>query len=113
RCAITQFSVQDGLETTVERGVLIDDVMAAPAPAGRLCPRCGDTGVPSATSCPVDDAPLIVNRRGLVVADRYEVAELIGLGGMGGTVWAAVERPFDRPVAVKFVPTTHYDAARR
>lgn len=93
--------------------MLLDDAMDLTSAAGRLCPRCGDVRPQSAAICPADGASLVDDRRGLVVADRYQVGSLIGIGGMGGTVWAAEERPFGRPVAVKIVPATHFDAARR
>jgi eukaryotic-like serine/threonine-protein kinase len=44
----------------------------------------------------MDEDPLI----GTVLADKYEVVERIGTGGMGA-VYKALQRPFDRPVAVK------------
>jgi serine/threonine protein kinase len=37
-----------------------------------------------------------------VIADRYELAELLGKGGMG-EVWAGFDRRLDRKVAVKFI----------
>jgi serine/threonine protein kinase len=37
-----------------------------------------------------------------VIADRYELAELLGQGGMG-EVWAGFDRRLDRKVAVKFI----------
>src|SRR5512146_2077765 len=41
-----------------------------------------------------------LDRRGDVVADRYVLADLVGVGGMG-VVYAAVQRALDRTVAVK------------
>ncbi|OKJ49315.1 serine/threonine-protein kinase [Streptomyces sp. CB02115] len=37
-----------------------------------------------------------------VIADRYELGQLIGRGGMG-EVWAGYDRRLDRPVAVKLI----------
>jgi eukaryotic-like serine/threonine-protein kinase len=43
-------------------------------------------------------APL---RRAQVIADRYELQQEVGRGGMG-EVWLALDRELDRPVALKF-----------
>ncbi|MFD8086987.1 hypothetical protein ACFV4F_35450 [Kitasatospora sp. NPDC059722] len=42
-------------------------------------------------------------RTGMELADRYELAGLIGRGGMG-EVWRATDRRLRRPVAVKILP---------
>lgn len=45
-----------------------------------------------------NEAPLI----GTILAGKYEVVEQVGIGGMG-SVYKALQKPFDRPVAVKIL----------
>src|SRR4051812_10966051 len=60
--------------------------------AGDFCPHCG------ARQARVGVDPLL----GRVVADRYEVLELLREGGMS-RVYRAVQRSLERPVALKIV----------
>lgn len=59
---------------------------------GRFCQSCG------AEQPRVESDPLL----GRVIADRYEIVQLISSGGMG-RVYRGVQRSLNRPVAVKFI----------
>ena len=65
---------------------------------GLFCPSCGSRQPPAQLSAD----PFI----GRVVAERYEIIDLVDTGGMG-RVYRAVQRALDRVVAIKIVqPTT-------
>src|SRR5690242_15803572 len=61
---------------------------------GRFCSACGVEQI--AHSKEVD--PCV----GRTIGDRYEIGELIGVGGMG-RVHRGLQRSLDRPVAIKFI----------
>jgi serine/threonine protein kinase len=61
---------------------------------GRYCPECGAEQV----ARPNPEDPLL----GRVIAERYEIIELVNVGGMG-SVYRARHRALDRPVAIKFI----------
>lgn len=61
---------------------------------GRYCPACGLEQPEIARA----EDPFV----GRTIADRYEIAKLIGEGGMG-RVYRAVQRSLDRAVAIKFI----------
>lgn len=61
---------------------------------GRFCPECGAEQLPR----PASQDPLV----GRIVAERYEIIELVNVGGMG-SVYRARHRALDRPVAIKFI----------
>ena len=93
-----------------------DPLFDAPAPPAMVVSGCVDPNrttpyveVPEPSS-PKDAAP----RAGFTIAGRYEVGAEIARGGMGA-VYAAVDRAFDREVAVKLVREEYVrtDAARR
>ncbi|MBI2376344.1 MAG: serine/threonine protein kinase [Deltaproteobacteria bacterium] len=48
---------------------------------------------------------------GTVIADKYEIIGLLGEGGMG-VVYEAIQRPIDRPVALKLLVGSDRDTAR-
>ena len=50
------------------------------------------------------ESPVFIMKPGDVLADRYEVHEKIGEGGMG-EVYRALDRNLDRQVAVKVLPS--------
>jgi len=50
---------------------------------------------------------------GRTIGDRYLIEKLIGVGGMRSTVWRALQRPTDRPVAVKILPAANAEEAQR
>jgi serine/threonine-protein kinase len=82
---------------------------------GRLrCPVCSRHYSESAEFCPVDGALLLssdalsLSRIGEVLSGRYHVKDVVGHGGMG-TVFAAVQQPIGRKVAVKVL---HPDLAK-
>ncbi len=65
-----------------------------PVDVERFCSICGAEQIAPAA----DGDPLI----GRMVAERYQVMELINAGGMG-RVYRGVQRVLDRPVAIKFI----------
>lgn len=94
------------------------EILLAPAgedpapPPDRVCPRCRAVAPASAAVCDEDATPLITNWSGRVVDGRYAIGRLLGVGGMGGGVWEAVQRPLDRVVAVKLGAPTGDDRRR-
>jgi serine/threonine protein kinase len=70
-------------------------VCAAPLEPGRYCPSCGASVPPPA---PESSDPLL----GSLLADRYELIELLSVGGMG-RIYRALYRALDHVVAVKVV----------
>jgi len=53
------------------------------------------------------------NLAGLEINKRYRLDRLIGVGGMDGTVWRAVQFPTDREVAVKLLPLSDASSLQR
>jgi serine/threonine-protein kinase len=80
----------------------------------KRCSTCGSEFADDALYCQWDGAPLASESAevdpyvGHVVKDQFELLAPIGQGGMG-TVYRAVQRGFDRTVAVKIL---HSDLAR-
>jgi eukaryotic-like serine/threonine-protein kinase len=74
----------------------------------RLCPACSEPlsnqrfcsecGIELGLVKSVARDPFI----GALIADRYEIVELIGSGGMG-RVYRGQQRTLDRPVAIKLI----------
>jgi serine/threonine-protein kinase len=64
------------------------------------CSVCGKCYEPGSTLCTADGTPLQTVRLPRTLAGRYRLDRRRGAGGMG-TVYAAVDRELDRPVAVK------------
>lgn len=67
----------------------------SPLVGGRFCMECG-AEMPKTGSREAD--PCV----GRLLGDRYEVGELIGVGGMG-RIHRGLQRSLDRPVAIKFI----------
>jgi len=71
------------------------------------CPKCG-INVPSASrNCPNDGTDLLV-RNGQVFADKYELLDCIGSGGMG-VIYRARHLILDKVVAIKVLHTNSTD----
>jgi serine/threonine protein kinase len=66
----------------------------ATAEEARFCPTCGA----EQRTAPAGDDPLV----GRIIGERYQICELIGVGGMG-RVYRAVHGALERTVAIKFV----------
>jgi serine/threonine protein kinase len=81
----------------------------APPPRGmnnaQLCPRCRAPAAASASCCPVDGSPLVINHMGREIDRRYRVEGFLGVGGMEATVWRATQLATGRDVAVKLCPS--------
>jgi len=82
--------------------------------ANRLCLTCGIEYSGFISVCPEDQTRLTVltqdERVGTVLADRYDILEIIGTGGMG-TVYKARQRLINRIVAVKMLHKTMMTSA--
>src|SRR4051794_16514734 len=61
---------------------------------GRFCPECGAEQLGHSR----ESDPCV----GRTIGDRYEIGELIGVGGMG-RIHRGHQRSLDRPVAIKFI----------
>jgi serine/threonine-protein kinase len=78
-----------------------------------ICARCRTRFEQKALRCPHDGKRVVEDHTGAVLADRYELRELIGVGGMDGTVWMAWQSSTHRQVAVKLLPAADDAAAER
>ena len=82
--------------------------------ANRLCLTCGTEYSGFISVCPEDQTRLTVlsqdERVGTVLAERYDILEIIGTGGMG-TVYKARQRLINRIVAVKMLHKTMMSSA--
>ncbi|MEZ4463391.1 MAG: serine/threonine-protein kinase [bacterium] len=78
-----------------------------------ICPKCRSRFDDRLPRCPHDGRQLVADLSGLVVAGRYTLRELLGVGGMDSSVWLAMQQPVQRPVAVKLLPPTDGDSADR
>ena len=78
-----------------------------------LCPRCKTRFSELVERCPYDGKRPIDDLSGLTIADRYTVRELIGIGGMGSSVWQAWQKSTERSVAIKVLPPANEAAAGR
>jgi serine/threonine-protein kinase len=77
------------------------------------CPRCRTVYEDARERCPEDSFPLVEDLTDVVLASRYLLRRLIGVGGMGGTVWRGWQLSTRRPVAIKLLPATNERAAAR
>ena len=94
-----------------------------------ICPRCklriGDTEArcpkdgaklrfgDNSVRCPTTGRYAVPDLSGLTLADRYTLRELIGIGGMGSTVWEGWQKSTERIVAIKVLPPANEAAAGR
>lgn len=78
-----------------------------------LCPKCRSRYPDTETLCPADGRTLVRDLSGIVLHERYTLRDLIGLGGMGSTVWRAVQSNIGRSVAIKLLPPTTESAGQR
>ena len=82
----------------------------------KFCKECG-TNITSADQIPPLDtktleSPTYVVAPGAILAERYEILEKIGEGGMG-KVYLAVDKNLDRQVAVKILPAAFAEYVER
>lgn len=88
-----------------------------PIPEGKaVCPACHDdnptvaidlkqqapAAVHRSSGASPAPVPTVVLAPGTVLVDRFEIVQLLGEGGMG-SVYKAIDREFDRPVALKTI----------
>ncbi|MBU1898683.1 protein kinase [Myxococcota bacterium] len=69
-----------------------------------ICTHCRSRVEAGVTICPHDGKKVIANLTGQVIAARYEIRDLLGIGGMEGSVWRAIQQSNEREVAVKLLP---------
>ncbi|MCC6625515.1 MAG: serine/threonine protein kinase [Deltaproteobacteria bacterium] len=78
-----------------------------------ICPRCRADYPAPRERCEADGWRLVENLAGRVIGERYAIEKLIGVGGMRSAVWRAMQQPTGRPVAVKVLPATNKEEAKR
>ncbi len=78
-----------------------------------LCSRCGTHYAEQKLRCSKDSGLVVENLAGRVLAGRYELESLLGVGGMDATVWKARQRSMEREVAVKVLPALDQKSAER
>ena len=78
-----------------------------------FCPACLTRFDEPISRCPNDSWPPVEDLSHVVLAGRYTLQRLIGVGGMGSTVWLAKQTHIDRPVAVKLLPPGNEIPMRR
>ena len=82
----------------------------------KFCKECGSNITSVEESQPqftkTLESPAFVLDQGKVLADRYEILEKIGEGGMG-EVWLAVDKNLDRQVAIKILPAAFSEDPER
>ncbi len=78
-----------------------------------LCPVCRKDLPDSHTWCPDHGKRGIENLAGRMVFGRYEIKDLVDVGGMGSSVWRAWQISTERVVAVKVLPRATDEAAQR
>ncbi len=69
-----------------------------------ICARCRTRFDHKVLRCPHDGKRVVEDLSGVTIAGRYELRELVGIGGMDGTVWKAWQTSTHRAVAVKLLP---------
>ena len=70
----------------------------------KLCPQGHGSFSDSADLCISCGAPLIVDQGARVIAQRFRLDRIIGLGGTRSTVWEGLDLRTTRQVAVKLLP---------
>ncbi len=78
-----------------------------------FCPACLTRFPDRIERCPADGWPPVEDLSGSELAGRYSLQRLIGVGGMGSTVWLAQQTHIDRPVAVKLLPPSNNETPMR
>ncbi|MFC2142139.1 protein kinase [Acidobacteriota bacterium] len=82
----------------------------------KFCKECGSniTSVEEAQQLFTKtlESPAFVLDQGKILADRYEILEKIGEGGMG-EVWLAIDKNLDRQVAIKILPAAFSEDPER
>ena len=78
-----------------------------------FCPACLTRFPKQIARCPSDGWPPVEDLSGQELSGRYQLKRLIGVGGMGSTVWLARQTHIDRPVAVKLLPPSAEVPMRR
>jgi eukaryotic-like serine/threonine-protein kinase len=87
--------------------------MTAPNAPTWICSRCRTRFRDPRERCPHDNRPVVLDLAGRMVADRYQVKELLGVGGMDSAVWLAWQTATHRPVAIKFMPARNDQSTDR
>ncbi|TNF35297.1 MAG: serine/threonine protein kinase [Deltaproteobacteria bacterium] len=78
-----------------------------------ICSHCGEKFSRSRTRCPSDGHRVVEDLSGTTIGGRYQVRELIGVGGMDSSVWKAWQTGTERTVAVKVLPPADDAASKR
>ncbi len=78
-----------------------------------LCARCRTRFEVEHERCPHDGKRVVADLAGQIVAGRYALRELLGIGGMDGSVWLAWQTSTHRPVAIKLLPPADSAATER
>ena len=78
-----------------------------------LCPRCQSAWPADRARCPNDGWKLVADRVGDLVAGRFEVERLLGVGGGGSAVWVAHEWATQTRIALKLLVTTDAQEQQR
>jgi len=78
-----------------------------------VCSRCDRRFDELIERCPHDGRRVVRDLSGQTVGGRYRLKDLVGIGGMGSSVWSAWQTSTQRQVAVKLLPATTDSAAVR
>ena len=78
-----------------------------------ICPVCRNVFDMDTERCPTHGIAIVENVSGTVLAGNYKLEQLIGVGGMGSSVWRANQTKINRPVAVKLLPPATEIHAKR
>ncbi len=78
-----------------------------------ICSHCGEKSSRFRQRCARDGHRIVEDLAGVVIAGRYRLKELIGVGGMDSAVWKAWQMGAERLVAVKILPPADDAAAKR